>query len=145
VLNTNLKELAMPRINFSKVDDAKSLPPAGLYVCAVASVKEGETRDGDEMWRVRYKVIKGEQAGKVFFDNLVFSEAAMPRVKLACKALGIDTTAEVELNSEDILGLICSVRLEPSEYVDKRGKTKQTVSVPFDGYGPAGGEGGGAI
>lgn len=128
----------MPRINFSKVDDAATLAPTGQYICAVAGVKVDKTKDGDEMWRVRFKVIKGDQAGKVIFDNLVFSVAAMPRLKLAAKALGIDTSAEVEINPADILGLMCSVRVEPSEYQDKRGKTKQTVSVPFDGYGPLG-------
>jgi hypothetical protein len=126
----------MPKINLSKVDDAASLAPAGQHVCAVTSVKVDETKGGDEMWRVRFKVVGGEHAGEVVLDNLVFSDAAMSRIKLACKAFGIDTSKEVELNPSDILGLMCLVTVVEKQYEDKRGRPKVTVGVSFDGYRP---------
>ena len=82
----------MPKIDFNNVDDVQGFAPLpdGKYLCRVAEVEEATTQYGDEMWKLRLVVDSGPHRGRYIFDNLVFSAAAMKRVKLICSRLGLD-------------------------------------------------------
>jgi len=79
----------MPVINFSKVDDVQDYSPLpeGKYLCELSEVEETSTQYGDEMWKLKFEVVDGEHIGRYIFDNMVFSEAALKRVKLICSRL----------------------------------------------------------
>ena len=126
----------MPKIDFSTVEDAQDFSPLpeGKYLCRVAEVEEASTQYGDEMWKLRFVVAKGPCQGRYIFDNLVFSEAALKRVKLVCSRLGLDVSGEVELTPSLIKGKACYVTVETEEYEDAEGATKVRNVVPFAGY-----------
>ncbi len=126
----------MPRINFSTVDDATDFTPLpeGTYACRIDSVEEARTSRGDEMWKLRLVVTEGEYAGRLIFDNLVFSEKALKRVKFVCSRLGLDVSGELDLTPAMIHGKTCRVRVEIEEYVDEEEKEKTRNRVPFAGY-----------
>jgi DNA primase len=128
----NKERKTMPRINFNTVDDVGPLP-AGKYLCRLDDVDPKKTQYGDDMWRLRFKVEAGPQKGRVIFDNLVFSNAAMPRVKLLCRCLGIDVSEEVELTPELLCEKVCMVKVEIEEHDD----FGERNTVPFDGFDQA--------
>ena len=126
----------MPKINFAKIDDTEGFTPlpAGEYLCRVDSIEELFTQRNDEMWRLRFEVVEGEYIRRFIFDNLVFSAAAMKRVKLICSRLGLNTHGEVDLTPNLLQGRKCYVSVLIEEYEDNNGNIKKRNVVPFAGY-----------
>jgi len=126
----------MPKIDFSHVDDVQDFSPvpAGKYLCRVVGLEEASTQHGDEMWKLRFEVSQGPYAGRLIFDNLVFSEAALKRVKLICSRLGLDVSKELDLTPELIKGRTALLTVEIEPYEDTEGRSKQRNVVPFAGY-----------
>lgn len=129
----------MPRVNFDGVDSphpfghgpGQPVPP-GEYLCRVVGVEESLTRNQDAMWRVRFAIAEGPHTGRLVADNIVFSQAALPRVKLACGAFGFDTSGVVELAPEDLINLTCRLTV----VVEANGGGRRN-KVPYNGYAPA--------
>ena len=126
----------MARINFNTVDDIDDFSPLpeGQYLCRLAEVEEASTQYGDDMWKIRFVVAEGASQGRYIFDNLVFSEAALKRVKLVCSRLGLDVSGEVELTPDLLRDRTCLVSVEIEDYEDSEGNIKQRNAVPFAGY-----------
>jgi hypothetical protein len=126
----------MVHVNFADINDVQDFEPLpdGDYQCRLADVIEATTKNGHPMWKLKFVVIDGEYAGRYIFDNAVFSEAALPRVKLICGCLGLDVTEAVDLSPEDLLDRRCTVTVYSDEYEDFEGYTKSVNRVPFNGY-----------
>jgi len=126
----------MPKVDFANVDDAQDFTPVpeGEYLCELAHVDEQNTQYGDEMWRLRWKIIDGEHAGRYIFDNLIFSDAAMSRVKLVCKRLGLDVSGEADLTPDKLMDKPVFITVTIVQYTDNEGKVKDRNNVPFAGY-----------
>jgi hypothetical protein len=96
------------------------------------------------MWNVEWTVLNDgsdrEYAGRKIFDRWVFSEKALPRIKLICSRLGFDVSGDVELElTVDVfLERTALVEVFTDEYEDKTGRTKKTNRVSFDGYSQPG-------
>jgi len=71
--------------------------------------------------------------GKRVYDNLVFSQGALPRTKSAFQAMGLKTKGDYEPNPDDILGKTCKVTIEHEEYESEQG-TKTRCKIPWEGY-----------
>jgi hypothetical protein len=65
---------------------------------------------------------------------MVFSDAAMKRVKLICSRLGLNVAGELDLTPALIEGRSCYVTVETEEYEDQEGNPKKRNVVPFAGY-----------
>ena len=126
----------MPKVDFSKVDDVQDFSPLpdGKYLCKLSEIEEATTQYGDEMWKLRFEVAQGEYTGKFIFDNMVFSEAAMKRVKLICSRLGLDVSSELDLTPGLLKDRRCYISVLTEEYEDKEGKIKKRNVVSFAGY-----------
>jgi len=126
----------MPKIDFSHVGDVQDFSPvpAGKYLCRLVGLEEASTQNGDEMWKLRFEIIKGAHAGRLVFDNLVFSEAALKRVKLICSRLGLDVSKELDLTPELLKGRVAILTVDTEPYEDTEGRKKQRNTVPFAGY-----------
>ena len=128
----------MPECDFSSVDDARDfspLPP-GDYPCRLAAIDANErTKAGNKMWNLRFVVKEGDCQGRMIFDRISFGEAALPRVKLLCHALGLDVTGKVDLIPELLIDREVLVTVENQSYFDRReGKGKKFNKVVFAGY-----------
>ena len=129
----------MPTINFSAIEEPRSYDseptepvPPGTYECKVQSVEESTTKEGGHpMWIVHFTIEAGEHAGRTVLDRLFFTPKALPRVKLACRALGVDTDGEVELEPEMVMGERCQLVVRTKSF-----KGRQENEVPFAGYLP---------
>ena len=126
----------MPKIDFTKIDDVSDYSPLpeGEYPCRLVDIDEASTRHGDDLWKLKFVVEEGEHSGRYVFDNLVFSERAMPRVKLICSRLGVDTTGAIDLQPEHLLEKICLITVMVEDYEDETGTAKKRNRVPFAGY-----------
>jgi hypothetical protein len=130
--------MTMPKINFANVSAVSAFAPlpADDYVCRMGDIETDVTRSGDTMWKLRWTVESGEHAGRILFDNLVFSARAMPRVKLVCESCGLDVSGELDLEPTVLMDKRARVTTYIEEYCDEQGVTKARNRVPFDGYRP---------
>ena len=126
----------MPKIDFPNVQDAKDFSPLpeGKYLCQLSKITKATTKYDDEMWKLHFKVIQGEYTGRIIFDNMVFSKAALGRVKLICSRLGLDTSQEVDVTPDLLQGRKCYISVEIQDYKDNKGYTKKRNVIPFAGY-----------
>jgi len=89
------------KINFDEVETGGGgfAPiPDGNYLVKIESIHSGrQTRAGDEMWGLELVVTDGDYQGRKIFDNLVFSQKALWRVKMTCSRFGVPLTGEVEI------------------------------------------------
>lgn len=126
----------MPKLDFSKIDDIQDFSPlpAGKYLGRLVEIEEASTQHGDEMWKLRFEITQGQYTGRLIFDNLVFSNAALKRVKLICSRLGLDVSQALNLTPELIKGRTTYLTVEVETYEDAEGRSKQRNVVPFAGY-----------
>ena len=126
----------MPKIDFDKHEEPSDYSPIpeGEYLVEVEKVEERSTNAGDEMWSLTFAVVEGEYAGRKVWDNMVFSEAAMGRVKLICSRMGLSVKGEVDLKPSMLMGRRVIVDTYHEEYEDNDGNTKTKSSIPFAGY-----------
>ena len=129
------------RFDFSRVEDIESFVsvPEGTYVCRVADVREGLSRDGSIRWSLRLEVAEGEYAGRTAgWDGLTWSDRGIHRVKRVLQVLGLDVSGELELQPSDLLGLKVKAVFEAEEREDdKTGVRTLRLRVPYLGYSPA--------
>ena len=130
----------MPFIEFSKVEDVSErlFIPGGTYTVLVEDVRERRTGEDQEMWRVGLRITKqndGNTAyhGQRVYDNWVFSEKAMPHIKLITSRFGIDITEDREISPGDFLGKEIDVELRIRKRV-YNGETRFENIVTFAGY-----------
>ncbi len=126
----------MPTVDFNNIDDVDDFTPLpeGQYPGRLDRIEEAQTKHGDEMWKLRFVVESGEYMGRYIFDNMVFSEAALKRVKLICSRMGLDVSGETELTPESLKGRSCLITVGIEDYGDDEGKIKTRNVVPFAGY-----------
>jgi hypothetical protein len=128
------------RFDFSSVDDVESFVsvPAGVHKVRVAEVRDGRARDGSVRWTFRLEVVDGDHAGRTAaWDSLTWSDRGIYRVKKVLAALGVDVSGEVELETNDLIGLRARVTVHPEEREDPvTGQRQVRMRVPYLGYAP---------
>jgi hypothetical protein len=114
----------MPKVNFANVPDPEefSLVPEGKYLVKIAAIKVEETREhGNEMWRMSQEIMEGEHKGRVIFDRITFSNPkALSRVKLVCSRFGLNTSREVDLQPDMLIGCVAYANVTIREHDGKK-------------------------
>ncbi len=123
----------MPTVDFSNISDPaqSNLVPEGWQPCVIRDIDVRTTRNNDPLWALRFEVESGPHEGRAIWDNLVFSKAALPRLKSFCFAIGLDVSGEVDLTPDMIRGKSCRVLVKHEEY-----EGRQYISVAYDGFAP---------
>jgi hypothetical protein len=125
----------MPMLNWDNVPTGFTLIPDGEYKACVDSIDIKFTAAGDEMWKIKWRIIDGEHTGQMVRDNVSFGLKALPRAKLVLKRLGLDLTGEKMITVDDVIGRQCWVTVHTSSYKDK--KTDKDVpcnAIKYDGF-----------
>jgi hypothetical protein len=126
------------KVDFSSVEDVESFVsvPEGTYLCRIADVREGLTRDGSTRWAIRLEVAEGDHAGRTAaWDGLVWSGRGLPRVKQVLARIGFDVSGTLELQPTDLLGLKVRAQFITEERDDPlSGKKVTRLRVPYSGY-----------
>lgn len=126
----------MPKIN-SKAKDVQDFtpPPPGKYLVEVDDIQSSFTKSDDEMWKLKLLIVEGEHEGKNLFDNIVFSEKAMPRAKMICSRFGLDVSKDLDLTEDMLLQRRAIVTVDRIETYEKEdGSTGQSARIAFAGY-----------
>lgn len=113
----------MPEVDYPNIAENSYPPlPDGEYMVKLESLDEITTKDkGDEMWRLKWKVVGSNYDGRVLWDNLVFSETGFWRVKMLSSRIGLDTSKKSDLTPDMILGKLVNVDICEDEYKGKKG------------------------
>jgi len=131
------------KLDFHDIDDLESYVsiPEGTYLCRVADVRPGSTRDGCPRWALRLEVAEGDYAGRTAaWDGLVFSERGLPRVKQVLSRLGFDVSGTLELEPGDLIDLRARVQFVTEERENPlTGRRSVRLRVPYTGYESANG------
>ncbi len=111
---------------------------AGTYLCNISEIRERKTKNGDDLWALRLIVAEGEFTGRhAAWDNLVFSERGLSRVRRVLEALDLPHKGQVDLDIADIVNKYAFVRIRPVEFTHPHsGQTIKRNEVHYDGYAP---------
>jgi Protein of unknown function (DUF669) len=109
--------------------------PEGTYRCRIAEVRERETRRGDVLWALRVVVVDGDFEGRTAaWDNLVFSDRGLNRVRQVFTVLGVPTEGKIETLADDLVDLEALVTVRPAEYLSAEGQVICRNEVPYLGW-----------
>jgi hypothetical protein len=126
------------QVDFSDVQDVENYlsVPEGTYLCRIAEVRQGVTRDGNPRWSLRLEVAEGDYAGKTAaWDGLNWTERGMPRVKKVLARLGFDVSGILDLQPDELVGRRVQAQLLPEEREDREtGRRITSMRVPYMGY-----------
>lgn len=124
--------------DFSQIDETESfvtLPP-GTYLCRVAEVREGLSRDGSTRWSLRLEVCDGEFVGRTAaWDGLTWSERGIRRVKTVLRALGIEVDGPVDIEARQLVDRRVFAEVREERWEDPNtGRSQLRLEVPYAGY-----------
>jgi|GEM_PF-2646780 len=116
--------------------------PGGEYLCKAVEVDKKETKENkDTMYAIKWKVQTGEYRDRIIFDNIVFSEKAMPRAKKIFKELGYNVDGSLEINTSMVEGQCLALMVESyyqpnPKKLDKDGEpmVEEKNSITYAGF-----------
>ena len=90
-------------LDFSSVPSREPLEE-GIYHLQIAKVEETNSSTGNPMLKVEYDVL-GVEGNRKLWDNYVLIDKCLWKIKELFDALGIDTSALVEMDVDELVGL----------------------------------------
>ena len=127
----------MPKVNWNAVEDQDFSPiPEGRYQAQIESVRTIQkdsdellvTRNGDEMWSVKFNILGPKYAGRKIFTNLIFNDGGYGNIKKLYSTI-FGTKLPKNCDPTDIIDEKVDIDVVITEY-----NGKQTNSIPYAGY-----------
>lgn len=92
-------------IDFAQVASGNEPVPAGTYNVTIVAAEPTTSKNGNAMIKLRHRINdEGDHHKRIIFDQLVFTQGALWRVRQLLEALGYDDTFKGEVNPENLLG-----------------------------------------
>ncbi len=104
----------MLNLDFSSVPSREALPE-GTYHLMIAKVEETTSSTGNPMLKVEYDVLEYEGSRKLW-DNFPLIETALWKLKELLDAVGMDTSAVVDMDPMDLVGQEINAKVIQEEY-----------------------------
>ena len=101
-------------LDFSSVPSREPLEE-GIYHLQIAKVEETNSSTGNPMLKVEYDVL-GVEGNRKLWDNYVLIDKCLWKVKELFDALGIDTSALVEMDVNELVGLEVQAKVIQETY-----------------------------
>ena len=101
-------------LDFSSVPSREPLEE-GVYHLQIAKVEETNSSTGNPMLKVEYDVL-GIEGNRKLWDNYVLIDKCLWKVKEQFDALGIDTSALVEMDVNELVGLEVQAKVIQETY-----------------------------
>lgn len=127
----------MPKINWNDVGGQDFSPiEEGRYTVEIESVRDTKkdstepllTKNGDEMWSVKMKVVGPKYVGRYLFTNLIFNDGGYGNIKKLYSAI-FGAKLPKNCNTSDIEGEKVDVDVIITEYMGR-----QQNSIPYAGF-----------
>lgn len=114
--------------------DYRTVPP-GTYLCTVAEVRAGQSKDGHVRWSLRLVVADGPFAGShAAWDNFFFSPRGSPRLRRVLREFGIESAAIEDADPAELEGRQAMVEVREAAFPAADGNELLRNEVPYDGY-----------
>lgn len=108
--------MAQINLNFANVASREPLPE-GIYSAQVAKVEQILSKtSGNPMLKVEFDIISEDYPNRKVWANYVLTEAAMWKVQELFKALGLDADGIIDIDTDDLVGMGCNLKIEQREY-----------------------------
>ena len=104
----------MLNLDFSSIPSREPLEE-GVYHLQIAKVEETNSSTGNPMLKVEYDVL-GVEGNRKLWDNYVLIDKCLWKVKELFDALGIDTSALVEMDVNELVGLEVQAKVIQETY-----------------------------
>lgn len=101
-------------LDFSSVPSREPLEE-GVYHLQIAKVEETNSSTGNPMLKIEYNVL-GVEGNRKLWDNYVLIDKCLWKVKELFDALGIDTSALVEMDVNELVGLEVQAKVIQETY-----------------------------
>jgi len=98
------------KVNFS--ESSSDLLPEGSYLVSIFDVTEGTSMSGNKKLTLKFEIQEGKYVGKFIWDYISLSRNAVWRLQKFVHALGLPSTNEQEIDTDEWIGkkLIVLVR-----------------------------------
>lgn len=104
----------MLNLDFSSVPSREPLEE-GVYNLSIAKVEETTSSTGNPMLKVEYDVLNIE-GGRKLWDNYVLIDKCLWKIKELFEALGINTSAIVEMDVTELVGMQVNAKIIQETY-----------------------------
>ena len=101
-------------LDFSSVPSREPLEE-GVYHLQIAKVEETNSSTGNPMLKVEFNVL-GVEGNRKLWDNYVLIDKCLWKVKELFDALGIDTSALVEMDVNELVGMEVQAKVIQETY-----------------------------
>jgi hypothetical protein len=148
ILNGGGESLRLAWANTAAASDFTPLP-AGTYVARIVSGELATAKSGTPGYKLTFKVLEGEYAGRQFWHDIWLTAAALPMAKRDLGKLGVTSLEQLEKPLPP--GIRCGVKLalrrgdDGTEYNRVRAFDVIGIDKPEDDdFAPVGEDGKGA-
>lgn len=104
----------MLNLDFSSVPSREPLEE-GVYGLTIAKVEETTSSTGNPMLKIEYDVT-GVEGNRKLWDNYVLIDKCLWKIKELFQALGIDTSAIVEMDVTELVGMSVNAKIIQETY-----------------------------
>ena len=101
-------------LDFSSVPSREPLEE-GIYHLQIAKVEETNSSTGNPMLKVEFNVL-GVDGNRKLWDNYVLIDKCLWKVKELFDALGVDTSALVEMDVNELVGMEVQAKVIQETY-----------------------------
>lgn len=99
-------------VNFAEIPDADQPVAAGTYNATIVAAEPTTSQAGNPMIKIRWRIDdEGPAHKRNIFDNLVFTPAALWRVRQVLTALGYADNFNGNVNPESLIGESATIKL----------------------------------
>jgi hypothetical protein len=103
------------KIDFTGVESF-SRCPEGIHTMKLVELTEATSQGGDDMLKVVFEVISGENKGCRVFDNFVMTDKALWKFKQYLTAVKVKCDGKVAIDLDKLVGKVCDVSVYHEEY-----------------------------
>lgn len=115
----------MPQIDWNNVSEEQfTLVPEGTYEAVISTVTECKSSKGDDMWKLKLTISKGDYKDKTILTQLVFNEGGYGNIKKLYSAI-FGTKLPNNCETSDILDESVNIDVVHNEY---NGKTYANIA-----------------
>lgn len=99
-------------VNFAEIPDANEPVAPGTYDCTIVAAEPTTSKAGNPMIKIRWRIDdEGPAHHRNIFDNLVFTPAALWRVRQVLEALGFASNFAGNVNPESLIGEAATLKI----------------------------------
>lgn len=104
-------------LDFSNVQGGNTILDEGVYNVTIETVEQKKSSTGKDMLLVRFRE---EESKAALFENYLLEEKCLWKLKELLSAAGFDTSAEMDFDTDDLIGLSFKAKVVVEDYNDSK-------------------------